>query len=183
VSYSGYYIALPRQKDGFDSRHPLHIFINTSSSLSEALFNGSNANLSIHAYVLGEHGDSSFPVLSSANIAGVPLLDFSGFTPELVAQCYQETKTAAYRIIHDMGYTCYSIGIVIKEIMSHIFQHSRVVLPLSVKLNDYYGHCDVALSVPCVLDSNGVAEVIKVPLNDLEQNQLANSVGKLKQYT
>lgn len=138
---------------------------------------------SIHAYVLGEHGDSSFPVLSSANIAGVPLLDFRGFTPELVAQCYQETKTAAYRIIHDMGYTCYSIGIVIREIMSHIFQHSRVVLPLSVKLNDYYGHSDVALSVPCVLDSNGVAEVIKVPLNDLEQSQLANSVSKLKQYT
>lgn len=137
---------------------------------------------SIQAYVLGEHGDSSFPVFSSANVAGKSLNDFEGFTPELAEQCFKETKTAAYRIIHDMGYTCYSIGMVIKEIMAHIFQNSRIVVPLSVKLKDYYGHSDVALSVPCVLDSNGISEVIKVPLNEKELQMLSQSVTTLKNY-
>lgn len=135
---------------------------------------------SIQAYVLGEHGDSSFPVFSSANVAGKPLADFEGFTPEVAAQCFEETKTAAYRIIHDMGYTCYSIGMVIKEIMGHIFQHSRIVVPLSVNLKDYYGHNGVALSVPCVLDSNGIAEIIKVPLSEQEMEMLEKSVNTLK---
>lgn len=137
---------------------------------------------SVEAYVLGEHGDSSFPVFSSANIAGKPIGDFEGFNKKMQDLCFEETKTAAYRIIHDMGYTCYSIGMVIKEIMVHIFQHSRIVVPLSVKLNNYYGHSNVALSVPCVLDSDGVSEVIKVPLNRKEQKMLAKSVKTLKAY-
>lgn len=137
---------------------------------------------SIEAYVLGEHGDTSFPVFSSANVAGKPLLDFEGFTSTTAQECYESTKNAAYRIIHDIGYTCYSIGIVMREIMKHVYQHSRVVVPLSVRLHDYYGLSDVALSVPCVLDSNGVAEMIKVPLNKLEQEQLAASAQALKKF-
>lgn len=137
---------------------------------------------SIESYVLGEHGDTSFPVFSSANIAGKPLLDFEGFTQETANECYDATKNAAYRIIHDIGFTCYSIGIVMREIMKHVYQHSRVVVPLSVKLHDYYGQSDVALSVPCVLDSSGIADIIKVPLNKLEQEQLAKSAETLRQY-
>lgn len=137
---------------------------------------------SVEAFVLGEHGDSSFPVFSSANIAGKALMDFEGFDEKMAAQCYEETKNAAYRIINDLGYTCYSIGIVIREIMEAIFNHSRIVMPLSVKLNNYYGHSDVALSVPCVLDSDGVSEVIKVPLDEKEQELLAKSVETLKGY-
>jgi L-lactate dehydrogenase len=137
---------------------------------------------SIEAYVLGEHGDTSFPVYSSANVAGKPLTSFEGFTPEVAKQCYEDTKNAAYRIIHDMGFTCYSIGIVIREIMGHIFQHSRIVVPLSINLDGFYGHKDVALSVPCVLDSGGVADIIEVPLDKTEQENLAKSVDTLKSY-
>jgi len=137
---------------------------------------------SVEAYILGEHGDTSFPVFSSANIAGKRLLDFPGFTEEVAAKCYDDTKNAAYRIIHDLGYTCYSIGTVIKQIMTHIFQHDRIVLPLSVKLNNYYGHSDVALSVPCVLDSDGISDVIDVPLDKKEQEMLQKSVITLKSY-
>ncbi len=137
---------------------------------------------SIEAFILGEHGDSSFPVLSSANVAGKPLFEFEGFTKKMADECYEETRTAAYRIIHDLGYTCYSIGVVIKEIMAHIFQHSRVVVPLSVLLKDFHGHSDVALSVPCVLDSTGVSEVIDVPLNTTEQKQLEKAVKILKSF-
>jgi L-lactate dehydrogenase len=137
---------------------------------------------SIEAYVLGEHGDTSFPVLSSANVAGKPLFEFEGFTQEVAQQCYQDTKNAAYRIIHDMGFTCYSIATVIREIMMNIFQHSRIVVPLSVQLKNYYGHSNVTLSVPCVLDCNGVSDVLEVPLDKHEQDMLAKSVSTLKSY-
>ncbi|MBD3328557.1 L-lactate dehydrogenase [Candidatus Peregrinibacteria bacterium] len=137
---------------------------------------------SIDAYVLGEHGDSSFPVFGSANVAGKPLLDFEGFNKEVAMECYEETRQAAYRIINDIGFTSYSIGMVIREIMLAIYSHARIVVPLSVVLDDYYGHSDVALSVPCVLDSDGVSEVIHVPLNEEEQRGLRKSVETLRQY-
>ncbi|MGL5830827.1 MAG: L-lactate dehydrogenase [Candidatus Altimarinota bacterium] len=135
---------------------------------------------SIQAYVLGEHGDTSFPAFSSANVAGKSLFEFEGFTKEVAAQCYDDTKNAAYRIIHDIGYTCYSIATVMREIMKHIYQNSRVVLPLSVLVEDYYEQSNIALSIPCVLDSKGIAETIKIPLNTAEQEQFIKSVETLK---
>jgi L-lactate dehydrogenase len=136
---------------------------------------------SIHAMILGEHGDSSFPVWSSANIAGRALNSFPEMTEEVRTVAAQEVRTAAYRIIHDVGFTCYSIGTVIREIMVHIFQHSRVVLPLSVPVeSSFYGLSGVALSVPCVLDSTGVSSIVEVPLSSLEQEQLQASAGVLR---
>lgn len=137
---------------------------------------------SVEAYVLGEHGDTSFPVFSSANVAGKPLCDFEGFCEKDAQACYEDTRQAAYRIIHDLGYTCYSIGMVICEIMKNIFQNSRVVVPLSTILDDYYGHSDVALSVPCVLGADGIEEVVKVPLSKKEQGQFEKSVKTLKEF-
>lgn len=137
---------------------------------------------SINAYILGEHGDSSFPVFSSANVAGKPLSDFKGFDKKAAQECYDETKNAAYRIIHDLGFTCYSIGMVMREIMKSIYQHARMVVPLSVKLNDYYGENNVAMSVPCILDSSGVSDVITIPLDTLEKKQLAKSADTLRKY-
>ncbi len=137
---------------------------------------------SIEAYILGEHGDSSFPVFSSANVSGKPLFDFEGFDRKVADTCYDETKNAAYRIIHDIGFTCYSIGTVMMEIASAIKQNSRIVVPLSVFVENYYGVNDVAMSVPCVLDGSGVSEVIEVPLNEIEVAQLQSSAKLLKSY-
>lgn len=137
---------------------------------------------SVEAFVLGEHGDTSFPVFSSANIAGKSLFDFEGFNKKVGEQCYQDTKNAAYKIIHDMGFTCYSIAMVVKEIMVHIFQNSKIVVPLSTELKNYYGHKNVALSVPCVLDCSGISEVIKVPLDRTERKKLDKSVKTIKKF-
>lgn len=137
---------------------------------------------SVEAFILGEHGDTSFPVWSSANVAGMPLMKMEGFNKTMANAAYKDTREAAYRIIHDLGYTCYSISTVIRELMVHIFQHSRVVLPLSVPLRGEYGIKDIALSVPCVLDSNGVAGIVEVPLNFLEKRQLKKSAATLKSY-
>jgi len=135
---------------------------------------------SVDAFVLGEHGDTSFPVWSVANISGMPLLQMEGFDEAVAGKAYEETKNAAYRIIHDLGYTCYSISTVVLEIMNHLINHSRIVLPLSTVLEGEYGHEGLAISVPCVLDSDGVSGIIEIPLNDGEKAQFAHSVDTLK---
>lgn len=137
---------------------------------------------SIDAYVFGEHGDTSFPVFSSANILGKPLNQFEGFSPKIAQQCYKDTKNAAYRIIHDQGYTCYSIATVLTHLTEAIFQDKREVFTLSVPLQDYYGHSNVCLSVPCVLGRNGIEQVIHVPLSEDEEKKLTHSVETLKGY-
>lgn len=137
---------------------------------------------SIDAYVLGEHGDTSFPVYSSANVLGKPLKDFEGFSQKEAEKCYEETRKAAYRIINDQGYTCYSIATAIREITSAIFEDQHKVFPLSVMLKDYYGHSDVCLSVPCVLGQNGIEHVIKIPLDAKEKANLTKSVKTIKQF-
>ncbi len=137
---------------------------------------------SIDAYVLGEHGDTSFPVYSSANVAGQPLLELPEFTAAVAEQCYKDTRDAAYRIIHDQGFTCYSIATAIREITEAIFQDQNKVFPLSVLLDDYYGHSDVCLSVPCVLGRRGIEKVLNVPLNEEEQKKLSLSSQVLKEF-
>lgn len=137
---------------------------------------------SIDAYVMGEHGDTSFPVYSSANVLGKPLSSFEGFSDEVAAECYADTKNAAYRIIHDQGYTCYSIATALREIVSAIFENKHQVFPLSVLLKDYYGHSDVCLSVPCVLGRHGIEKVLEIPLNEKEQTNLKKSVETLKGF-
>ncbi|MCK9185941.1 L-lactate dehydrogenase [Candidatus Gracilibacteria bacterium] len=137
---------------------------------------------SIDAYVLGEHGDTSFPVYSSANVLGKPLKDFEGFSQKDAEKCYEDTCNAAYRIINDQGYTCYSIATAVREITDAIFEDQHKVLPLSVLLKNYYGHSDVCLSVPCVVGENGIEKIIKIPLNAKEKSLLAKSVKTIKSY-
>lgn len=136
----------------------------------------------IQAFIMGEHGDTSFPVWSSANIAGRSLFKFPHFNQRTADKCYVDTREAAYRIIHDMGFTCYSIGMVIREIMKAIYENSRIVVPLSTVLKGQYGLCDVALSVPCVLGSEGIAETIEIPLSAKEKKLLLKSAQVLKSY-
>lgn len=137
---------------------------------------------SIDAYILGEHGDSSFAVYSSANVLGKPLKEISGFSDSVANDCYNDTKNAAYRIIHDQGYTCYSIATAVREITSAIYEDQHRVFPLSTILDGYYGHSGVALSVPCVLGRNGIESVIEVPLDEKEQEALKNSVETVRGY-
>lgn len=135
---------------------------------------------SIDAYILGEHGDSSFPVWSSANVMGKPICEFADFSQKVADQCYTNTRDAAYRIIHDVGFTCYSIATATCELVKNIFADTHQVFPLSTLLQDYYGINDVCLSVPCVIGRNGIVQTLKIPLSDDEQKKLANSASLIK---
>ncbi|PKL36706.1 L-lactate dehydrogenase [Candidatus Peregrinibacteria bacterium HGW-Peregrinibacteria-1] len=137
---------------------------------------------SIDAYVLGEHGDTSFPVYSSANVIGKALTTFPQVDEAVLDEAYGDTKNAAYRIIHDQGYTCYSIATVIRELTEAIIKNKHKVFPLSVLLDGDYGHKDVCLSVPCILGRNGIEGILEVPLNEVEKKQLKKSVETLKAF-
>lgn len=137
---------------------------------------------SIHAYILGEHGDTSFPAISSATVGGQPLTLMNKFSPERAMEAFTKAQQAAYKIIASKGATFYGIGTVISEIVSKILRDSRTVLPLSIPLHQYYDHSGVALSVPCIIGRNGVEETLEIKLDWEEKQKLEKSVTTLKQY-
>ncbi|PWU23305.1 L-lactate dehydrogenase [Candidatus Cerribacteria bacterium 'Amazon FNV 2010 28 9'] len=137
---------------------------------------------SIHAYILGEHGDSSFPVLSSASVGGQPLTTFPSYSQDQALQAFESARTAAYNIIQAKGATYYAIGVVIVKLVRTILQNSHSVLPISIPVEDYYGQYNVSLSVPCIVGRNGVEQILKAQLNEKEQEQFAKSATLLKSF-
>jgi L-lactate dehydrogenase len=136
---------------------------------------------SIHTYVLGEHGDSSFPALHSASIGGQPLITYPSFSEDKAREAYAMTRDAAYQVIAGKGATYYAIGTVITHLAQAIQRDSRSVLPVSVPLDDYYGVSDVALSVPCIVGRRGVEQVLKIELSADEHASLMNSANALRE--
>lgn len=137
---------------------------------------------SIHAYILGEHGDSSFPVISSAMVGGQPLTTFNRFSEDKANKAYEKARAAAYKIIECKGATYYGIGTVIAHIVSKILGNARTVLPLSIPLHNYFGHSGVSLSVPCIVGRNGVEDVLEIKLDWEEKQKLEKSVNTIKEY-
>ncbi|HCC84737.1 MAG TPA: L-lactate dehydrogenase [Candidatus Pacebacteria bacterium] len=137
---------------------------------------------SIHAYVLGEHGDSSFPALSSAIVGGQSLLSLPNFSETKALAAFEATRSAAYKIIAAKGATYYAIGTVISQVVEHILRDSRRVLSLSIPLHGYHDYYGVALSVPCVLGRSGVEQALEIKLSWEEKLKLAHSVETLKKY-
>jgi L-lactate dehydrogenase len=138
--------------------------------------------ISIHGYILGEHGDSSFPTISTTSIGGQPILSIKGVTEEMVMAAYKKARNAAYEVIAGKGATYYSIGVVINEIVEAILNDSKKVYPVSVPLMGEYGYSDVSLSVPCVIGRNGVERIVETHLSDKEKIMMDNSVKTIKSY-
>ncbi|NMO95895.1 L-lactate dehydrogenase [Paenibacillus lemnae] len=131
---------------------------------------------SIHAHIIGEHGDSEVPVWSLANVAGVALeLD-----EEDKEKIFDSTKNAAYEIINAKGATFYAIALALDRIVTAILQNQGAVLNVSTLLQDYNGVSDVYLGVPCIVDRTGVREVLNLPLNEEEKALFHKSADKLK---
>lgn len=137
---------------------------------------------SIHAYVLGEHGDSSFPVTSQATVGGQPLSDFPNFSEKKVQDAYEKARKAAYTIIASKGATYYGIAAVLTQIVKTVLTNSRSVLPVSIPLHNFYGHSGVALSVPCVVGRRGVEAVLRPKLSWEEKQALEKSANALKKF-
>ena len=133
------------------------------------------AEQSIHAYILGEHGDTQFPAWSCARVAGIPLSDF-GLTQKELDQIAQETKNKAYEIISYKGATYYGIATCVAALCRTIIFDQKRVTPVSCYIKEF----DVSLSMPVVLGVNGIEKILKIPLNNQEERLLAQSVEALK---
>jgi L-lactate dehydrogenase len=140
---------------------------------------------SVHAYIIGEHGDSEVPVWSLANIAGMTLTDYCltnnmGCSQEDLIQIFEQTRDAAYHIIERKGATYYAIGTGLERIIEAVLRDQRTVLSVSSLIQDYYDLSDVCFSLPTVIDRGGIERVLKLKLNDEERKGLVNSANILK---
>ncbi len=141
---------------------------------------------SVHAYIIGEHGDSEVPVWSGANIAGMSLTDYckmncESFETDVYEGIFTQTRDAAYHIIERKGATYYGIGMGLVRICEAILRGQNTVLSVSTLINDYYGIDDVYLSLPCVIGRQGVQKFMRLPLNDKEIEGLQQSAKILKE--
>jgi L-lactate dehydrogenase len=128
---------------------------------------------SVHALIVGEHGDSEFPLWSQASIGPVPLSqwrDESGqsLTPAELDSIANLVKRAAYRVIEGKGATNYAIGLSGARIVEAILNDENAILPVSSLLTNYHGVSDVAMSVPTLVNRQGAARTIEVGMDDRE---------------
>lgn len=134
----------------------------------------------INAYILGEHGDSSFPALSSANVRGVKLSDLKKLDDKFKKDTAESIRQKAYKIIEGKKATYYGIGSSIAEICKVIIRDEKKILPLSTLVNGEYGVKDVSLSVPVQLSSDGTKIYEGLSLNEEEQTLLNTSAKVLQ---
>ncbi len=140
---------------------------------------------SVHAYIIGEHGDSEVPVWSLANIAGMRLPDFAAATGARydrgeLDQIFVRTRDAAYEIIKRKGATYYAVAAGLMRIVEAILRDQASVLSVSSLVSDYYGISDVCLSLPTVIDRGGVQRQLRLTLDAEEQEALRKSAGVLR---
>lgn len=141
---------------------------------------------SVHAYIIGEHGDSEVPVWSLANIAGMRLPVYCEANKlqchtALLDDIFQQTRDAAYDIIKLKGATYYAIASGLVRIVEAIIRDQGTVLSVSSLMQDYYGIQNVCFSLPSVIDRSGVERVVRLQLNDEEVSRLRQSASMLKE--
>jgi L-lactate dehydrogenase len=140
----------------------------------------------VHAYILGEHGDSEFAAWSMTNIAGMPIEEYcpicmscSNWDLER-KRIEQEVRDSAYHIIGYKGATYFAVGLALVRIIGAILRGQRSVLTVSTLLNGEFGLKDVCLSVPCIVSHKGVRKIIESNLNEKELTSLSQSADILK---
>ncbi len=141
---------------------------------------------SVHAYVLGEHGDSEVLVWSSAKVGGVPLSDFAAQVGRPLTEAVETAvddgvRRAAYRIIEGKGATCYGIGAGISRIVSAIGTDERAVLTVSTCLQDAGEFAGVSFSLPRIVGAAGVIASLRPELSEPERTKLRRSAEILRQ--
>ena len=139
---------------------------------------------SIHAYIIGEHGDSQVPIWSLANIAGMRLDEFSHLNGRALSaaerlKIEENTRRAAYEIIRRKGATYYAIAAGLVRIVEAIVRDENCVLTVSGITNGIHGLSEVALSMPSVINRQGIAGTLNLPLSEEEATGLQNSARVL----
>ena len=139
----------------------------------------------VHTVIIGEHGDTEFPVNSIANVSGIPLYDFFALENQdgyeaMLAEIQEDVRTSAYEIIKKKGATYYGIAMAVGKICRSIVSDEKSMLPVSVELEGEYGLSGLSISVPCIVGKNGVEQILEMPLNVQERRELKKSADSLK---
>lgn len=140
----------------------------------------------VHAFIIGEHGDSELAVWSSANISGIDLDSFCERCHHhhcdmvKLEEIYENVKNSAYKIIEAKGATYYAIADAVRRIVSAIIRDEKTILTLSVAVNGEYGLSDMCIGLPCLVGRDGVEKILEIPLNDNELRRLRGSAASLK---
>ena len=138
----------------------------------------------VHAFIIGEHGDSELPVYSSANISGVDLNSFCGaqaclLNSDDLQKLFIEVRDAAYGIIRAKGATYYAIAEAVRRIVTAIVRDEDAILPVSVLANGHYGLGEICISLPAVVGRSGIMRVLDMPLSPKEKQLLHASAAQI----
>lgn len=139
----------------------------------------------IHAYIIGEHGDSELAVWSGAQVAGIHINHFCELRghfqhQEAMNRLYQEVRDSAYEIIERKGATYYGVAVAVRRIAEAIVKNEHAVLPVSSLMQGEFGLENLCLSIPTVVGRNGVEKVVDIYLNNEEKEKLLESAFALK---
>lgn len=140
------------------------------------------APTSVHASIIGEHGDSELPVISSSTIAGVSMRKKIEANPALreeIEEIFVKTRDAAYEIIDAKGSTSYGIGMGLARITRAILHNQEVSLPVSALLQGEYGEEDIYIGTPAIIHRKGVRRVVELELDPHETELFAKSAATL----
>ncbi len=140
---------------------------------------------SVHAYIIGEHGDSEVPVWSLANIGGVRLQEFAPVKNKKYSQgdldsIFIQVRDAAYEIIKRKNATYYAIGLGLVSIVEAIVGDYRNVMSVSTLMTGQHGVTGMCLSLPCIIGTNGVEDILTLNLSSEEELKFRTSAEKLK---
>ena len=141
---------------------------------------------SVHAYIIGEHGDSEVPVYSTASIAGIGLAEVCRqqgrtYSQPAMDHIFEQVRTAAYEIIQRKGSTYYAIASGLYRLTEAVLRDQATVFSVSNALTGQYGLEGVCLSLPMIVTRQGITKILTLPLNETEQAGFERSAGILKQ--
>ena len=149
----------------------------------------SNLNVdsrNIHAFIIGEHGDSELAVWSSANVSGIDLSEFCNLrkiedSQQMMNNLYTQVQKSAYKIIEKKGATYYAVAMAASRIIESIVRNEHSVLTVSCYIDNHYGLNDICMGLPAIVGKNGIENVLDIPLSEHEKQKLIDSSATLKE--
>ena len=141
---------------------------------------------SVHAFIIGEHGDSELAVFSSANVSRIDLRDFYDMCQpdeyqDDTERIYDQVKDSAYKIIESKKATYFGVAMAVCRICECIMRNEHSILTVSGVVEGQYGASDMALSLPCIVGAGGLEQIIQIELDEKEDEQLQESIRVLSQ--
>jgi L-lactate dehydrogenase len=136
---------------------------------------------SVHAKVIGEHGDSEVVLWSETDIGGISLRNWKGWRKNYEAEIAEKVKRAAYDIIQKKGATNHAIGLVTATLLKWVLRGERRILTLSTSIHGPYGLSELAISLPSLVSENGVEEVLEVTMDAAEKTAFLHSADVIKE--